>query len=80
VTVSYDGLCSLVEGSVTQQGVANSLCAKLSAAARANDRGQTNARDGSLNAFINEVGAQSGKKVPAAMAAVLVALAQALMS
>jgi len=79
VSVSYDGLCTLVERFVTQKGVANSLCVKLRAAARSEARGNTKARDGSLGAFINEVEAQSGKKVPADKTAILIALAQALM-
>ena len=59
-----DGLCALVEAWVTgpgAHGVANSLCVKL--------------RRPNVRAFINEVNAQSGKKLPADKAAILVALA-----
>ncbi len=79
VSASFDGLCALVEQFVSHAGVANSLCAKVAAASRAADRGNTNAQSGALGAFIAEVEAQTGKKVPAAEADVLIALAQALM-
>lgn len=76
VTVSTEGLCTLVGGFVSNGGVANSLCAKLRAAGRArNDR----ARTGSLQAFINEVEALSGKKIDADDAAILITLATALL-
>lgn len=80
VTATYDGLCSLVQTWVEHKGVANSLCVKLDAAKRAQERGNTSARDGSLGAFINEVNAQGEKKVPADKVWILVAYAQALMS
>lgn len=79
VTASFSGLCTLVESFVSQKGVANSLCAKLAAAERAEARGQTNAQNGSLGAFINEVTAQTGKKIDASDAAILLAMANALM-
>lgn len=76
VTASVEGLGALVEAFVSNAGVANSLRAKLRAAARAKN---VNARNGALNAFINQVNAQSGKKVNAADADLLIALANALM-
>lgn len=80
VAASYDGLCSLVQAWVSHKGVANSLCVKIAAAQRADERGNTTARDGSLGAFINEVGAQDDKKVPTDKASLLVLFAQALMN
>ena len=80
VTVSFDGTCTLVRLWVAQRGVANSLCVKINAAQRSDARGRTRARDGSLNAFINEVEAQSGKKVPADKAPLLISFARSLMN
>lgn len=75
VTASLDGLCTLVQRFVSHRGIANSLCAKTRAADRArNDR----AHDGALGAFINEVEAQSGKKIDADDADVLIMIANAL--
>lgn len=75
VTASLDGLCTLVRRFVSHRGVANSLCAKTSAAARARN---DNAHDGALGAFINEVEAQSGQKIDPADALVLITIANAL--
>jgi hypothetical protein len=52
-------------GHITNAGVANSLMAKLDAAQAAFDRGQTDVAINLLNAFINEVNAQSGKFIAA---------------
>ncbi len=75
VTASLDGLCTLVQRFVSHHGVANSLCAKTRAAERARN---DSAHDGALGAFINEVEAQSGKKIDADDALVLIAIANAL--
>ena len=48
---------------ITNVSVANSLMAKLDAAQAAFDRGQTDVAINLLNAFINEVNAQSGKSL-----------------
>ena len=53
----------------------NSLQVKINAAAKASN---ASARAGSLNAFVNEVNAQTGKKITAAQAAVLLQLVQSL--
>jgi len=80
VTASFDGLCALVESFVSHAGTTNSMCAKIRAAERSDARGRTNARDNSLSAFINEVAAQTGKRVDPDDAAVLITIATALMS
>ena len=59
-------------------GIANSLCAKLDAAAAAAARGQSNASKSSLAAFGNEVGAQAGKALTFNQAALLTRFASAL--
>lgn len=71
-------VCNLVKQYSTKPGVANSLCVKLDAAAAAAARGDTKAADNILNAFENEVSAQSGKAFTAAQAAALIALAEQL--
>ena len=63
-------------GHITNAGVANSLMAKLDAAQAAFDRGQTDVAINLLNAFINEVDAQSGKSIAADHAAHLAMHAQ----
>lgn len=72
VVVTYDGLCPLVQHLVSHAGIANSLCAKLRNAEAAAARGQLGAKTNILNAFRNEVSAQSGKAIAAPHAAALV--------
>jgi hypothetical protein len=72
VTVTYATLCSLTRTLVTKTGVADGLCAKLSTAAAA--AGDTQKRDGALNAYRNQLDAQAGKSVTAADAALLKSL------
>ncbi len=63
-------------GHIDNQGVANSLMARLDAAQAALDRGQTGTAINLLNAFINEVNAQSGQHIVADHAAHMVMHAQ----
>ena len=64
VSVTRGSLCALVERWVSNQGVANSLCVKLS--------------KGNYAPFRNEVEAQSGKKISAEHAAILLRLVNSL--
>ncbi|MFL5538137.1 MAG: hypothetical protein ACJ8J0_04060 [Longimicrobiaceae bacterium] len=73
--VTAESVCALVQQWVAQRGIANSLCAKLRAAAAAAARGDTEAKEGALGAFVNEVRAQSGKVLTAEHADALVAMA-----
>ena len=57
---------------IDNKGVAKSLMAKLDGAQVALDRGQTRVALNKLNAFINEVNAQSGKHIAADHAGMLV--------
>jgi hypothetical protein len=77
--VTFDALCDLTGQLVPHHGVANSLCVKLQAAARAMARGDLNAARGALQAYINEVEAQRGKKIAGADADLLIAMALLLM-
>jgi len=61
VTVTPAGVTALVARLVTESGIANSLIAKL--------------QHGQYQAFVAEVRAQSGKKIPANVAAMLIELA-----
>ncbi len=51
------------QGFIDNQGVTNSLLAKLDAAQAAQNRGQTSEAINQLNAFIHEVQAQAGKHI-----------------
>ena len=72
VTNAYDDLCALARQDATKPGVADSLCAKLSAAEADALRGETQAKAGVLGAFAHEVSAQSGKALSGSAAAELV--------
>ena len=78
VTVDAASLCSLVKEFSTKSGIANGLCAKLDAAAAAGARGQSMTKANILNAFENQVAAQSGKALTADQATLLIAFAKTL--
>jgi predicted negative regulator of RcsB-dependent stress response len=63
-------------GIIDNQGVTNSLLAKLDAAQAALDRGQTSVAINNLEAFIHEVQAQAGKHIDQVHAGHLVEHAQ----
>lgn len=79
VVVSNDSLCSLTDQFVTKSGVANSLCAKLTNAAKQAAAGKRAASNQMLQAYINELAAQSGKALAADQAGTLTRLARGLM-
>ena len=64
VTVTPASLCNLVKRWVSQKGVANSLCQRLT--------------NGQYDAFRTTVRAQSGKQIPADKAAILIDLSNGL--
>jgi len=70
----------LSSGAIKNAGLANSLLAKLDAAAAARARGQCNVAANIYQAFIHEVAAQSGKGIDAVAAAILIADAQYLIA
>ena len=80
VTVGHTetSLCALVRTLVTKDGIANSLCAKLSAAAASLARGNQTAHENQLEAFRHEVEAQRGKAISESNADILIALADLL--
>jgi 2',3'-cyclic-nucleotide 2'-phosphodiesterase (5'-nucleotidase family) len=85
VTTSIQSLISsikrlLAEGKIDNAGIANSLTMKLENAKNSLAKGQMGAAANQLNAFINEVQAQSGKHIAADAAALLIADAQWLLN
>ena len=67
-------------GAIKNAGLANSLLAKLNAAAAARAAGDCSSAASIYEAFIREVSAQSGKGVDAAAAAIMIADAQYLIA
>jgi hypothetical protein len=59
-----------------EKGIAISLLVKIQGASRDLSTGQTTSAYGKLDAFVNEVQAQSGNKIPAAAAADLIVAAR----
>jgi hypothetical protein len=76
--VTNASLWNLTKQFVTNGGVAYPLCAKLDAAQAAAARGDTKAKAGELNAYKNEVAAQSSKTLTSDQAATLTRLANTL--
>ena len=69
-----------VESLGLHEGTEQSLLASLEAAQKSLDKGNTNAAEGQLNAFINKVQAQRGKKITEADADLLIFLAQTILN
>jgi hypothetical protein len=67
-------------GAIKNKGLANSLLAKLNAAARAIERDQCPTAINIYNAFIHELNAQSGKGVDPTAAAIMIADAEYLIA
>ena len=75
IAAQIQNLIDQVESLGLPKGQENSLEAKLRAALASAQRGNANSASGQLGAFINEVQAQSGKKIPSAAADALIASA-----
>lgn len=78
VTVDFNSLSRLTRSFVSEDGVANSLIAKLQAAIEAENRGNMKAKENILKAYVNELSAQSGKSIDEQQAKVLVSLSSNL--
>jgi len=76
--VTAASLCSLTATFMEEEGLLNSLCSKLGAAAASEARGNLRSKANQVEAFIQEVEAQSGKSITDAEAATLIALAGGL--
>ena len=78
VNATADDLCSLVKRWVASAGIANSLCVKVAASDRAFTRSNLTAGNNDLDAFIEEVKAQSAKEIAPANAETLAEIAAAM--
>jgi predicted extracellular nuclease len=72
---TFDDLCRLTRSYVTKAGIGDALCDKLAAAKAADAQGDAKAKSAALNAYANQVRAQTGKALTAAQAATLIDLA-----
>jgi hypothetical protein len=79
-SIEADVRAALGSGAIDNAGVANSLLAKLNAAADARSRGQCSVAAAIYGAFIDDLNAQSGNHVAADAATRLVAEAQFLVA
>lgn len=75
VNATTASVCATVRSYIANAGIANSLCAKLDAAAAARARGNVNAHDNVIDAFAREVNAQRGKALTDVQADALISLA-----
>lgn len=73
-------LTSTVKDIGLSHGIANSLVAKLNAASNSLNHGNTIAASHQLQAFINEVNAQTGKKITSGQAQTLANMADVIIS
>ncbi|WP_299090228.1 family 43 glycosylhydrolase [uncultured Metabacillus sp.] len=78
VTVDFDSLSRLTEAFVTKHGVADSLVKKLQAAKASAAKENTEAMNGQLNAYKNQLNAQSGKSISERDSKLLGSLADSL--
>ncbi len=68
---TFDGFIAKIESLGIQKGIENSLISKIDAAAKSFDKGKSKTATNQLEAFINEVDAQDGKKLDSDTAAML---------
>jgi hypothetical protein len=80
IAAQIQSLMDQVESLGLPKGQENSLEAKLRAALASVQRGNESSASGQLGAFINEVEAQRGKKIPSADADALIAAAQQIIA
>ncbi len=78
VSVTYTSLMNLVRAFETKTDVANKMISSLQSANSAATAGDTKTAKNQINAFINQVQAQTGKSLTQAQAALLIQLASAL--
>lgn len=71
IEVTVQSLTDMIEELITDQGQVNALTSTLQAAQSALERGNTRAAQNQIKAFMNQVKAQSGKKIPQADADLL---------
>lgn len=74
----FDGLCSLTQLYVSEQGVANHLCARLRAAKNAEEQGQTENKSRFLEGYIDDVMTQIHKRLTRRKGITLITITKAL--
>jgi len=78
LAATFDDLCRLTRRYVTNADVADSLCAQLEAAKRADARGDQKTKEKALKAYVKLLRAQVGKSITSEQADVLIGLASEL--
>ncbi|HEX2911931.1 MAG TPA: hypothetical protein VH186_14075, partial [Chloroflexia bacterium] len=78
VKATFDSLCTLSRQFSTDPSVAQGLCDKLAAAKAAAAAGDTKTKNNNLNAFRQQVAAQSGKALTGQQATILTNLSKTL--
>lgn len=73
---SVDTMPTLIESITVPQGVENSLLSTVNNAKKSLDKGNTNAAINQMNAFINNVNAQRGRKISEEDAQMLIDFAE----
>ena len=77
---TFDGFATTIQEIGLQQGSENAMVAKVEAAKKSLGKGNVNAALGSLNALLNQISAQAGKKLTPSQAAELTAAVTAIMT
>ncbi len=80
VCSALDGMVAAIQASNISSGLKNALNSKLNNAKAKYQQGNNNAATNMLNAFINQVQAQSGNGIPVDFANTLIANAQAIIN
>ncbi|MGQ4667904.1 immunoglobulin-like domain-containing protein [Metabacillus halosaccharovorans] len=78
VTVDFDSLGRLTETMVTKEGIADALVKKLQAAKASEAKGNHQAMNGQLNAYENQLKAQTGKSISEENSKILIDLLKKL--
>ena len=79
LNLTYASLCALTREYVSTEGVANAMCARLEAAQRAEERGQTSQKERALRQYVQHVEqAEKTGKLTTAEAEHLLALVSTL--
>ena len=77
---TFDGLTEKIKAMELEKGLENALIAKVNAAKKSFGKGNVSAAVGSLNALLNQIAAQAGKKLTAGQAVELTGCAGALVA
>jgi FIMAH domain len=73
---TIESIIQLIQEQIDHKGTANSLTTKLENIQKALDKGKTHTADNIINAYINQLEAQTGKHIPTELAQGLITVAQ----